>query len=343
MNKTDNYFLLFSNCIPVKGAQRSVICDLQRSRYKLIPNMLYEALLDLQIKSIKEVIYDSKTNIEEGLNSYLNLLVEDDWGMLTKEPKRFPKLNLEWDSPMKITNAIIDISHSSDYSIKDTFSQLEELGCEAVQIRCFDKFTLDTLNIIHDSTIISSITFIELLIPFSSSPDLNSRIQELLRINMRFKSIVFHSSPKNDIESIELGQTHLSFINHLTAVIDSNEHCGMVDKSLFTVNIPSFTEAIHFNSCLNRKISICENGEIKNCPSMVKSFGNIKNVKLIDVLIDKNFSESWTINKDQIEICKDCEFRYICTDCRAFLVDSKNKFSKPVKCKYDPYTASWNS
>jgi radical SAM protein with 4Fe4S-binding SPASM domain len=50
----------------------------------------------------------------------------------------------------------------------------------------------------------------------------------------------------------------------------------------------------------------------------------------------------WEITKNQIEICKDCELRYICQDCRAYTIDENNKYSKPLKCKYDQYQAVWN-
>ena len=48
------------------------------------------------------------------------------------------------------------------------------------------------------------------------------------------------------------------------------------------------------------------------------------------------------IKKDQISVCKDCEFRYVCTDCRAYTQNSGDQYSKPLKCNYDPYTATWN-
>lgn len=44
---------------------------------------------------------------------------------------------------------------------------------------------------------------------------------------------------------------------------------------------------------------------------------------------------------DQIHICKDCEFRHICTDCRAYIEDPDDIYSKPLKCGYNPYTGEW--
>ena len=42
MNNT--YFKLFASCIPVLGVERSIVCDLQRSNFLFIPNILVEIL-----------------------------------------------------------------------------------------------------------------------------------------------------------------------------------------------------------------------------------------------------------------------------------------------------------
>jgi SPASM domain peptide maturase of grasp-with-spasm system len=74
---------------------------------------------------------------------------------------------------------------------------------------------------------------------------------------------------------------------------------------------------------------------------MAKSYGNIKDTKLIDVVNNPEFQKLWYIHKDQISVCKDCEFRHICTDCRAYLENPKDVYSKPLKCGYNPYTCEW--
>ena len=94
-----------------------------------------------------------------------------------------------------------------------------------------------------------------------------------------------------------------------------------------------------FNSCLNRKIAVDEHGNIGNCPSMEKKFGSVKENSLLTVAKRNDFKKVWKLNKDAIEICKDCEFRYICSDCRAYTENGIT--SKPAKCSYDPYTGIW--
>ncbi len=59
----------------------------------------------------------------------------------------------------------------------------------------------------------------------------------------------------------------------------------------------------------------------------------------VDILLIKDgedFQKVWTIRKDDIEICRECELRYACQDCRAYLSDPSHIYSKPQKCTYNP-------
>jgi len=56
---------------------------------------------------------------------------------------------------------------------------------------------------------------------------------------------------------------------------------------------------------------------------------------------DRQLVQIGSITKDQVAVCRDCEFRYVCTDCRAYTQDADDPYSKPAKCTYDPYTATW--
>ena len=38
--------------------------------------------------------------------------------------------------------------------------------------------------------------------------------------------------------------------------------------------------------------------------------------------------------KDDIDKCKECELRYMCQDCRAYIKDKENIYSAPTKCNY---------
>lgn len=137
--------------------------------------------------------------------------------------------------------------------------------------------------------------------------------------------------------SISLGKIY--FINY---PFEDGHCCGIINQE--NLNYTSFNlhnQLKTRNGCLDRKISIDRYGNIKNCPSMKKEFGNIRDISIKDVIQMESFKKYWFINKDQISICKVCEFRYNCTDCRAFLQDPDDIYSKPLKCGYDPSTCKW--
>ena len=48
---------------------------------------------------------------------------------------------------------------------------------------------------------------------------------------------------------------------------------------------------------------------------MPEPFGNTKDTTLAVAIEKLGFKKCWNITKEQIAVCKDCEFRYICTDC----------------------------
>ena len=62
---------------------------------------------------------------------------------------------------------------------------------------------------------------------------------------------------------------------------------------------------------------------------------------LKEALEKSGFKDLWSIRKDDVEVCKDCEFRHVCLDCRAFRESPEHIYSKPLKCGYSPYTCKW--
>lgn len=127
--------------------------------------------------------------------------------------------------------------------------------------------------------------------------------------------------------------------------LTSSSQCGIIDTNYFTTTTEHFTESQNHNTCLNRKLGIDVGGNIKNCPSLAISFGNVATMRLDEAIEHPEFRKLWGIKKADISICKDCEFRHICTDCRAFIANPNDLYSPPLKCGYDPYTATfsdWN-
>jgi len=65
------------------------------------------------------------------------------------------------------------------------------------------------------------------------------------------------------------------------------------------------------------------------------------------VIISTKVKETWELTKDKVLVCKDCEYRYACFDCRPLAADSncgKNYSTAPApRYTYDPYSGEWGS
>jgi len=129
-------------------------------------------------------------------------------------------------------------------------------------------------------------------------------------------------------------------INPVHGTLDFLTSCGKINKDYFDSTSEGIRESKDHNSCLRGKISIDINGQIKNCPSMITSFGHFEETNFDEVISNPSFNKQWNINKDSISVCRDCEYRYVCTDCRAF-TESGELFGKPLKCRYNPYKGVW--
>jgi SPASM domain peptide maturase of grasp-with-spasm system len=331
-------FRLFACCVPVRGARRSTICDLQRERYELIPNGLYDILAHYTDHTLDEIRADFEPRLHATLDEYFDFLVRQEFGFWCEDPELFPPLDLTWERPDAITNALIDVDERSRHDWPSLLAQLDRLGCQAIQVRWFRPVAIAELDAVLGAMAHGRLRSVELLLPHD--PAWGERtIEELCLRHQRITGIVVHSAPEEGVERVTALET---IVYTRTERIDSHAHCGRVGPEWFTPTLVGFAEARAFNSCLNRKLSVDAAGEIRNCPSMPRSFGNAATVPLADVVRDPAFREPWAITKDRVETCRDCEFRYVCTDCRAHLRDPADPLSKPAKCSYDPHNARWN-
>ena len=329
---------LFATCISVKGVNRAVICDLQRNSITFIPDDMHDLLELHDGKKLIEIKKYYNNEHDDVINEYYDFLFKNEFVFFTDYPELFPPMSLEWHEPFAINNAIIDVS--SDFDFETILEQLSFLYCKSIEIRFFTTIEIDFIHKIltyleNTKSIITSIGFVAGLSDLTQQSTLDSLIINYPRISYFIIGNCFEN------KFIEPTRQKNGYIFYTTESVISSTQCGLINKNNFVVNTRLFSESQHHNTCLNRKISIDKDGNIKNCPSMAESFGNIKDTTLKEALNKPGFKKYWNINKDQIEVCKDCEFRHICTDCRAYIEDPENQYSKPLKCGYNPYTNVW--
>ncbi len=328
----NNKLKLFSTCLLVIGACRCAIYDIGREKYYLIPSGLAHILKYSQGKTLKHIIKKYHSN-RSTILEYFEFLTENELIFWTENVNEFPKLDVLWDDSSKITNAIIDISqYNIDYG--SIVKGLENLGCRDIQIRFFEKICIQNFKKLLGNFDGTKFISVEVIAPFSEEILHHFTNGSFDRVSL----LVLSQAKKNEEIIMKNNYTKVYLAEQC---ISDVRGCGVISKNYFSINIPTFTESQQHNTCLNRKISIDKDGYIKNCPSMAHHFGHISDTKLEDVIANPEFTKYWYIKKDEITKCKDCEFRHICTDCRAYRENPDDLYSAPLKCGYDPYTGVW--
>jgi SPASM domain peptide maturase of grasp-with-spasm system len=336
------FFCLFSDCKIVKGENRSLIIDLTNNKYFYIPNSM-EFILKKFIGSDYLTFIKSYNEKEQTIiNEYFIWLEEENIGFWATSKQEFTSFNISNDSfirPYILDNCIIEYNQMFD--LNSILDQIVKINIPFIEIRFYDNVSYNFISNFLQYIKYSNIEGIDLILKYNK----NFKIYNYKKIiinELRLNNLIITNYKTNKIIEYYRGLSKLKFV---TKKIENNIHCGMIDSKYFTNNKLLYSESQHHNTCLNRKISIDVNGNIKNCPSMPQSFGNIKDTTLEQALEHPDFKKYWNITKDQIEVCKDCEFRHICTDCRAYTERTHFQedidLSKPLKCGYNPYTNEW--
>lgn len=114
-------------------------------------------------------------------------------------------------------------------------------------------------------------------------------------------------------------------------------------KPCFSISREIYEKNKRGNSCWFGKASITSSGDVLPCifaRDMV--VGNITNQTLSEIVSGNYMKQLWLLNHDKIYVCKNCEYRYLCGDCRPLAYGSTGDLlAKNPRCTYDPYSGEW--
>ena len=118
---------------------------------------------------------------------------------------------------------------------------------------------------------------------------------------------------------------------------------GLITKPIFRINKEEFFKNHYWNSCWAGKITVTNSGDILPCIfARNHVVGNVFDSTLEEIVYNESLKKLWGISKDVIENCKDCEYRYACTDCRPLSEAQTGKlFARNPRCTYNPYSGFW--
>ena len=122
---------------------------------------------------------------------------------------------------------------------------------------------------------------------------------------------------------------------------------GLMTAPSFTVDKETLSRYLSGNSCLLGKIAITDTGDVLPCIfSRNLMVGNVQDSLLQEIIAGQKLEVVWKNTKDSVLVCRDCEYRYVCFDCRP-LSEGVNQgrgeyLSAPYpRCTYNPYVGEW--
>ncbi|OPC29915.1 grasp-with-spasm system SPASM domain peptide maturase [Elizabethkingia miricola] len=319
----NKFFFLYQDCQIVKGSKNILLCDLHTK------NVINANSIFSYFENDNSILYEDKNK------EVIDFLVAEKFGYISDE-KNENKKELRWESSKIINEVIIEHSKSEGFSLENVYKKIETIGAEFIQIRFID-YSFTKLKKVLSLLSASSIRTIEILVPYMEEKK-NSTLINFLEKNPRVQILYFYNAPFN--QSINK-PFYFNVVYYEKNLIDE-KLCGIVNTDYFLIDIKNFSKAKNVNSCLKDKLFISHNGTIKNCPSLNYEIGHINDILLEDLFMEIEGDLIRSVTKDSINVCKDCEYRYMCIDCRAYIEEPSNIFSKPLKCGYDPYKGIWS-
>ncbi len=92
-------------------------------------------------------------------------------------------------------------------------------------------------------------------------------------------------------------------------------------------------------NCWRGKLAITCEGEVIPCIfARALVLGSVRDHPLSSLIASDRLQRIWGITLDEVEVCRDCEFRRFCSDCRALpYTATGDLYGKSPRCFYDPY------
>jgi radical SAM protein with 4Fe4S-binding SPASM domain len=186
---------------------------------------------------------------------------------------------------------------------------------------------------------------------------LSNQLKQFNKLNIPFSITgVFHHSEKEElIETWRYFQAFspVKMIRDHILVLSSDDRFGSnadevrkelyyQNKSLPRASVKDFFDKKQYNPCLNGKIAVTAAGDVLPCPVMRDDIlGNIKTTSIQKIFADEAIDTYWNLSKEKIVRCKQCEYRYACSDCRALEKAATGDLHGLKYCAYDPEQGKW--
>lgn len=328
--------MLYATNQLVKGFTQLLIMDLQRlDTYAFDPK--FEKILYVLQKGVSDTQF---AHLDDEFRSFLK---ENELVFTCSEADVFPEMIKSYESLGIIENVIIELNEMTSCYLQDMSKMIDLLTVQAcfVRIKSTTKEQLTQFLVLLNSSTLRSM---ELAIDANLYKDIEGKEDfwiELLRSFPRVKRIVVFSAGSDKV---------LRYFQDAFIVFRKNEFPTFnrekrVSKERLHINQELYFNNHSYNSYFSHKLFIRGDGSIMNAPEYAQVFGNIENPDAVSgiqsIIRSSIFQKYWRVKKDDIEVCKDCEFRYMCVDSRLPKQKDNGHWYFDTECRYNPYIGKW--
>ncbi len=155
-------------------------------------------------------------------------------------------------------------------------------------------------------------------------------------IEMPVESVnVFYSGPGVNRDELYKSAIYHGYHGSIKIEKYDPEKCPFYNFKEPSVSAYFYFFNCKYNHCWGRSLAIDADGNVKPCLWSEIKVGNIKKDSFDR--IKGKLDYYWKLTKDKIEICKDCELKYVCSDCRVYSEKQNGSIlSKTLFCDYNP-------
>jgi radical SAM protein with 4Fe4S-binding SPASM domain len=225
----------------------------------------------------------------------------------------------------KTKSLFVNMANGDVYNIENSYLQNEKNKLEV-----FQALKDLELGIIEDNEDLSLEKQEKLIIPYESNLRalILNEIYNLKYVTIPIYKIDFFYTGKINKRAIIEEAESLGYVNPIDFYPFEEDNCPY-NRERRTLIPYSYYRNIKYNPCWGNMFAIGKKGEVKPCLWSNIVVGIIHKDEFSKII--ENIEYYWHFNKDKINDCQECEYRYICSDCRVEAMKDGGKIENKTK------------
>lgn len=322
------FFKKYAEVALYNAYSRAIAIDFSIGNFHFFDPRTIQFILNKQNQAIEDICINNESD-RSLIESCIKQLIENKIVFITSNPEQFPEIGYNIDNFSLIENLHICFNESNENSNSLIVETIDLLKVKAVKLNfteCSEKYTHEILKLLSTTHLES----IECVFDYVINKITETFLHNLLPINRAITVFSISNLPSG-----------FRLKDDPTILLFDND--AVYPK--FAPTFPLYSESQNYNTYFNRKLFIDSNGEIKNAPECIEVIEKLDTItsaiQLKTVIENVQNQKYWFVKKDNIDVCRDCEFRHVCVDNRVPIQRNENEWYHQTECNFNPYITKW--